>query len=652
VVFNTLAWARSAPAKITLQYPPASAADVHLTEPDGAKVAFLAEALGRHEDGSLATVTLTFIAGEVPAVGYKTYLAVGVPPAGVLAAGNGEVGQPGASGPGEVDRSGWQPAEGVTISSETFQVTADPARGGVLSSIVDLRSGTELLDGPGNELVLQEEYPSHPKWGEGPWMLCQTGASRSSADGPASVRAQRCPVGSRLIAEFGLGDQRFTQETLLWDGTGLVDFRTHADGSIGQDKLLRARFGTAVAGGLPVYQTALSVIGRPLGQTDVDVAEHTYTLDNPAHEWFAVGSTARVVLTSPAGERRLRAIGVAEVIAPAGPASDPFAPRDPLVGRGARKAVKDLLVALARQGVTATCSAPQGPRYGSIELDSNLPDVRIAIGARAENAFTAAVLDAVDPDIGADFDEQLERTGSARAWVPGRLSTEQAFGAGADVRGLIDLPVLIVAGNDLDGAISALIDDLSDAEIEVRAHGASFGDAQERQLARHSVALLNRGLPGSIVTPSGQACISLMRACSAWPSGVWMDGEKRTVPDGSSFAFQHWSHTFEYALMSGQGDWRSCEFPLAGQEYSHRLLTCETGLHSGPLPPAASLASVTPRGVDLMALKPRGNPLVPLGQPDPGDGLTVRQRRQTGAKQNATLRSAAAMPPSTAARAR
>ena len=109
---------------------------------------------------------------------------------------------------------------------------------------------------------------------------------------------------------------------------------------------------------------------------------------------------------------------------------------------------------------------------------------------------------------------------------------------------------------------------------------ASFGEHDDPILAGHSVALLNRGLPGSIVTPAGQACISLMRACSAWPAGVWMDGDKRTVPDGSSFAFQHWSHTFEYALAAGQGDWRSARFPVTGQEYCHGLLTCETGLHA------------------------------------------------------------------------
>ncbi len=243
-----------------------------------------------------------------------------------------------------------------------------------------------------------------------------------------------------------LGDQRFTQESVLWDGADLVDFRTHVDGSIGQDRLLRVRFGFDVPGGLPVYQTGLSVIGRPLGQTEVDVAEHGFTLDNPAHEWFGIGSAVRVALTAADGERRVRAIGVAEVIAPAGPVSDAFAPRDPLAGRGARKAVRALLVALARQGVTATCSVPQGPRYGSIELDSNFPDVRISLGGRAENAFTSAVLDAADPAIAAEFDRQLAGTGAARVWVPGSGTPEQTFGPGADVRGLADLPVLVVAG--------------------------------------------------------------------------------------------------------------------------------------------------------------------------------------------------------------
>ncbi len=97
------------------------------------------------------------------------------------------------------------------------------------------------------------------------------------------------------------------------------------------------------------------------------------------------------------------------------------------------------------------------------------------------------------------------------------------------------------------------------------------------------MALLNRGTPSGLVTPAGTLTMALMRACSTWPCGVWIDGEKRAAPDGTSFAWQHWSHTFEYALAAGPGDWRSAGFAAAGQDYNHDLLTAVTGLHGGPL---------------------------------------------------------------------
>ncbi len=121
-----------------------------------------------------------------------------------------------------------------------------------------------------------------------------------------------------------------------------------------------------------------------------------------------------------------------------------------------------------------------------------------------------------------------------------------------------------------------------------------------------------------------------MRACSAWPCGVWIDGDKRTVPDGSSFAFQHWSHTFEYALVAGPGDWRSAGFSLAGQDYQRDLLPVLTSQHGGRWPARASLVQTGPPGVLLSALKPAGNPVAPAGSPDPADGITVRLRDISG----------------------
>ena len=64
-----------------------------------------------------------------------------------------------------------------------------------------------------------------------------------------------------------------------------------------------------------------------------------------------------------------------------------------------------------------------------------------------------------------------------------------------------------------------------------------------------------------------------MRSCTGWPSGVWIDPQpRRTAPDGSNFQLQHWTHTFDYALVSGDGDWRSAAVPARSAEFSHPLL--------------------------------------------------------------------------------
>ncbi|MGG7380956.1 hypothetical protein ACQ7B2_20175, partial [Escherichia coli] len=46
---------------------------------------------------------------------------------------------------------------------------------------------------------------------------------------------------------------------------------------------------------------------------------------------------------------------------------------------------RDLMVALVHAGVTATCSGADKPRYGDLGVDSNLPDVRIALGGANHN---------------------------------------------------------------------------------------------------------------------------------------------------------------------------------------------------------------------------------------------------------------------------
>jgi len=602
VLVNSLSLDRAAMASVDLELPADWPGWLRLLDDAGTPVPFLAEGITRTADGALRSVRIKFRA-DVPGVGLRSFVV-----------------RPSEAGAAEASWRPQDPGAAFRLENEVFLIEADPRRGGTLSRIVDKRSQTELLQagGRGNELLLQPEHPKHPRWAEGPWLLCPAGPGTGSAARPATVRAERCAVGSRLVAELELGGLHITQETLLWDGADRIEFLTHVDGSIGQDRLLRVAFPVDVPGGLPVYQTAVAVIGRPPGPADTDVAEHPFTLDSPASEWLAVGSTAAVACTAAGGSRQLQAIGVAEVVAP--PAL--------------RGPVRDLLAGLAARGVTATCSLPGAPRYGYQELDSNLPDFRICLGGPQDNSLTAEVLDAAGPGAISALTAQLAADDAARLWLPANRSRADAFAPGTDLRQPRDLPVLIIAAADMAAEIARLTADLADGVIEVPA-GAETGPEQipanaaggpATALAGYSIALLNRGTPSGLVTPDGRLTMALMRACSTWPCGVWIDGKKRTTPDGTSFAWQHWSHTFEYALTTGTGNWRTAGFPAAGQDYNHDLLAVTTDLHTGPLPVSTRLVSVEPPTALLSALKPHGNPLAPAGQPDLADGITMRLR--------------------------
>ncbi len=198
------------------------------------------------------------------------------------------------------------------------------------------------------------------------------------------------------------------------------------------------------------------------------------------------------------------------------------------------------------------------------------------------NAFTAEVLAACDPAVAKRLAQLVAEGGTARLWVPASRSRAAAFAPGADLRGPRDLPVLIVATADpaaLDEAVAELARDVTRERIPAEVCEGNALAPGDAPLADGAVAVFNRGTLGAAVTPDGTLWMSLFRACSGWPSGVWIDGDRRTAPDGSSFAWQHWSHTFCYALASsgGAADWRSAGFNAAAEDYNHDLIAVVTG---------------------------------------------------------------------------
>ncbi|WP_329249328.1 NEW3 domain-containing protein [Streptomyces canus] len=560
----------------------------------------------REQDG-----TLRVVVPQVPGMGLKTL---------PLAAGS---------------LPGWTSGEGTTIRNEFYEVTVDAARGGAVSSLRAVaEGGRELLPAGeiGNELVVQEEFPRHPRFGEGPWHLTPTGTTAARGrDVTADIEVDHSPAGSRITVRADLGLFTYTQRLTLWAGVDRLDVSTTIDGYDGADRLIRVRWPSDVRGGLPVHEVADAVIGRGFGFVEVDSEQFPWTLDNPANTWFALGSTARVLLHDDSGAPLgRRAIGVAELVyadwEEAGELGTPLA------------------AALVRAGVTATSTIAGGPRYGDLEVDSNLPDIRIAVGGPERNSLVAEAL-AMDPAAHRELRRQVAERGVAAVWVAPRASLREEWVPGADLRDVERLPLLVIAGADPSGdakAVDALIADLEDFTVTATAPGGGEalppGDAWDGR----GFAVLNRGTPGCVVTSCGDLYMSLMRSCTGWPSGIWIDPPRRTTPDGSGFQLQRWSHTFEYAVVAGEGDWRDLRLPARGHEFNHPLTALVRGEGTSPLlPRKTSLLTVEPaREVLLDALKPLGSPLARGGTTpaDPGRGVVVRVHEVNGRPVRARVR--------------
>jgi hypothetical protein len=210
-VANGLARARDGMATATVRLDAPGSVWLTVLDPDsGEALPALAEGTRWHDDGSLAEVTLTFRATGVPALGCKRYPLRTVPlpdeteaPAADAAgaaddAGSADAGAGAGVGAGagaaEAARvCDWFDVDGVAIANDAFAVTADPARGGTVA-ILDKRVGPDgqpVLSGPGNDLVLQEEYEQHPRWGEGPWHLSPKGPGTGSVSGRSGRRSAR-----------------------------------------------------------------------------------------------------------------------------------------------------------------------------------------------------------------------------------------------------------------------------------------------------------------------------------------------------------------------------------------------------------------------------------------------------------------------------
>ena len=343
--------------------------------------------------------TLSFVARDVPATGWRTYRLAGRPRAAGL-----------DRRCGRQRRSRTTPTGSPPTRPAAARVA--PAR--------DRRAGRELLAAGrvGNELLVYDEYPQHPHFGEGPWHLLPNGPARS----PASAGRGRGPgrasaaLGQRLVVAGELDGRPLHADA---DRCG-TDCRrvdcTHPPRRLrpAPDRLLRLRWPDRRAR-RPAGQRGRRRGGRPR------LRHRRRRLAPSTRGRWTTRRTPGSASARPRGSSR-----------PAGRA----APRDRRRrgGRPRRRAIAGVARPGRRAGPGRASPRPRSLDAGSratarCDVDSNLPDVRIAVGGPERNAFTAAVLAAAGPAYAAELDRQLAATGAARVWVPADRAAGRGVGA-------------------------------------------------------------------------------------------------------------------------------------------------------------------------------------------------------------------------------
>ena len=249
-VFNAMSWPRSDIARVALEVPGGGPRGIELRDDAGASVPFVVESADRRDDGSAAGVTIAFLARDIPAFGYRTFRVV--------------------PSDASLDDAGWRTVDTLTIENEAHAVTVDPARGGAIASLVDKRTGKELVQSGAvaNELRVYREYPSHPLFAEGPWHLTPDGRSTSATDFATNVVVETSPIGQRIRIDGPFEESRREQEIRVWAGIERVEMTTSLHDYHGHDRLFRVRFPAAVEGGASV-----SEVGNADDRTAVRTAQ-------------------------------------------------------------------------------------------------------------------------------------------------------------------------------------------------------------------------------------------------------------------------------------------------------------------------------------------------------------------------------------------
>jgi alpha-mannosidase len=265
VVFNPLGWERT--DIVSMALPVDNNSEYAVFGMDGKEIASQLVSRDRYDN------TLLFIAQQIPSMGYKTFELRRVKstmPRTTLA------------------------ASGSLLENSLYKIVLDDTSGW-MKSLVDKRTGKELLSGPGNELQLLEDKPA--AWDA--WNVGLTGVRFPSTfrkievveHGPIRVtlRVTRDYLKPGTKKDFPTEDfpsSFFTQDITLYDGLDRIDFSTNIDWW--EDKtMVKVAFPLTVQDTVATYEIPFGTIQRSTQMRD---SWEKAKVEVPAQNWADVST--------------------------------------------------------------------------------------------------------------------------------------------------------------------------------------------------------------------------------------------------------------------------------------------------------------------------------------------------------------------------
>jgi alpha-mannosidase len=589
VVFNPMNWERGGVIRLP---KPAGTDNVEVRTADGQTL--LSETCGDNVEVSVQTV---------PSVGYTTL---------TLSASDDAPDEPVMT------------TEGAFLQNEFWSITLDPERGGGISSLVDRKTGRELIDlsiGVGNDLGTLREDNARAT---ASWEYWTLGERIFASDSRADVQIEITPMKQVATITGHLGTICTYRRTLtVRSGQRHIEADVVLDGYTQEDNMFVVATPVAISGAMPVFEDRFSSNVARRGYEKFDYRTNGPRRPSncaiyPVYNWVESGWSARVDV----GDGSSLNIGQADLVIP----------HDSEI----EEKLEPLMKLFGSVGVTCTPLYDDDDETRLSELhrlhgepgpsaaydntaqkrldDLGLSALWMAISVAGNNAYAEDLLnhlpDAVRNRIKAD---ETQQGWSLIVAEDDRLPEDWP-----------SMPVIIVSAMSheaLTKAFTRIDEDLNRDSRIVLPDGCEFRKDPE-PVDDYGFAYLTTGTGSASMEPDGTLTLILTHT-SNWSAGFL---------EGSRFVPEHRTMAYQYALYPHDGSWRDGGVVRAGYEYLNPLTAAVPEGTGKDLPPSQSFVSLDADDAVITTIKPVGNPTARFESTpsDPRTGIVVRAYDASG----------------------